>query len=83
MTAAGQKAGAYISSWGAWASEKKKGWGSAKGDESGKENGGGGGKERIEGEGAGSGAGVGVVGTPKRDRKRQERGDDGIGRLDA
>ena len=27
MTVAGQKAGAYISSWGSWAAERRKGWG--------------------------------------------------------
>lgn len=78
VTAAGQKAGAYISSWGAWASEKKKGWGSAKDNDGGSGGGGGSGiKERAEGEVGG------VKGGREKERKRQERGEDGIGRLDA
>ncbi|SMR59271.1 unnamed protein product [Zymoseptoria tritici ST99CH_1E4] len=31
VAAAGQRAGAYLSSWGSWAAEKKKGWGAGKG----------------------------------------------------
>ena len=71
VQAAGQKAGAYISSWGAWASEKKKGWAANASNENvaagggsptkpGKWNGGTGGK-----------------------KVREEKGGDGIGRLDA
>ena len=80
VSAAGQKAGAYISSWGTWASEKRKGWGT-KGSSSGNGEGssggsGGGGVEKVEGlEGRMS---------PRRKRgSREERGGDGIGRLDA
>ena len=34
VQAAGQKAGAYLSSWGAWASERRKGWAKQSSDES-------------------------------------------------
>lgn len=71
VQAAGQKAGAYISSWGAWASERRKGWANANNEnvaaggssptKPGKWNGGIGGK-KVRGE---------------------EKGGDGIGRLDA
>ena len=74
VQAAGQKAGAYISSWGAWASERRKGW--AKGSPNAS-------NENVA-------AGVtyatklgkwnsGIGGK----KVREEKGGDGIGRLDA
>lgn len=79
VQAAGQKAGAYISSWGAWASERRKGW--AKGNPTG------------SGEGVVIAAGGGGLSPTKPgkwnsgiggSRKvREEKGGDGIGRLDA
>ncbi|KAG6999562.1 mitogen-activated protein kinase HOG1 [Physcia stellaris] len=78
VAAAGQKAGAYLSSWGSWAAEKKKGWGrmgssndlrgAAAGREKEKE------KEAERCWDAGS--------SPTKGRK-EAIGGDGIGRLDA
>ena len=82
VQAAGQKAGAYISSWGAWASERRKGWAEGRAN------------TRSEDVGAGAGAGEkspgklarwnssasGNVGSGKM---KEEKGGDGIGRLDA
>ncbi len=74
VQAAGQKAGAYISSWGAWASERRKGW--AKGSPNAS-------SENIA---------AGVTYPTKLGRwnsgiggkkVREEKGGDGIGRLDA
>ena len=80
VAVAGQKAGAFISSWGTWAAEKGKGWGYPRprpGSEvegesvtspiRSKE------KERVRDSG----------GSPGKNRIRAERGGDGIGRLDA
>ena len=87
--AAGQKAGAYISSWGAWASERRKGWGRT------------GSSLSSVNAGAGDGAGVPATstspgksspgrlreradgGSPIKVRNREAKGGDGIGRLDA
>ena len=74
VQAAGQRAGAYIYSWGAWASERRKGW--AKGSPN----------TSNENEAAGGmsptklgkwNSGIGGK------RVREEKGGDGIGRLDA
>ena len=74
VQAAGQKAGAYISSWGAWASERRKGW--AKGSPNAS-------TENVA---------AGVTYPTKLGRWnsgiggkkiREEKGGDGIGRLDA
>ena len=74
VQAAGQKAGAYISSWGAWASERRKGW--AKGSPNAS-------SENVA---------AGVTYPTKLGRwnsgiggkkVREEKGGDGIGRLDA
>ena len=74
VQAAGQKAGAYISSWGAWASERRKGWAKGSLDASG---------EIVAAGGTGPtklgkwNSGIGGKKT------REEKGGDGIGRLDA
>ena len=74
MQAAGQKAGAYISSWGAWASERRKGW--AKGSpNASSENLAAGGTSATK-----AGKWNGGIGGKKF---REEKGGDGIGRLDA
>ena len=74
MQAAGQKAGAYISSWGVWASERRKGW--AKGSLNAS-------SENVS---------AGVTSPTKQGKWnsgiggkkiREEKGGDGIGRLDA
>ncbi len=72
VAAAGQRAGAYMSSWGTWAAEKRKGWGVR-------------GTTTVTGD---RGAGVAekvVEGqrSPRKTKSREERGGDGIGRLDA
>ncbi|KAL8849923.1 MAG: hypothetical protein Q9221_005102 [Calogaya cf. arnoldii] len=72
VAAAGQKAGAYMSSWGAWAAEKRKGWGAA---------GGGWGKGQGVG-GTDPGAAEGHR-SPGKKKSREVTGCDGIGRLDA
>ena len=82
VQAAGQKAGAYISSWGAWASERRKGW--AKGNPTAS------GESVVVAAGGGGGGGLsptklgrwnsGIGGGKK---VREEKGGDGIGRLDA
>lgn len=75
VQAAGQKAGAYISSWGAWASDRRKGW-AAKGS------------PNASSENVAAGAtyptklgrwNSGIGGK----KVREEKGGDGIGRLDA
>ncbi|MCJ1301063.1 late secretory pathway protein avl9 [Hypocenomyce scalaris] len=93
--AAGHKAGAYISSWGAWASERRKGWGrtgtgSGTGSSASNPN-----ANAGYGESGGSSAtspgrtGAGRVrergdgGSPVKARNREAKGGDGIGRLDA
>ena len=74
VQAAGQKAGAYISSWGSWASERRKGW--AKGSPNAS-------SENVA---------AGVTNPTKLSKwnsgiggkkVREEKGGDGIGRLDA
>ena len=80
VAVAGQKAGAFISSWGTWAAEKRKGWGNPRlrpGSE-------------AEGESATSPVRLKEkekvwdgVGSPGKNRTKAERGGDGIGRLDA
>ena len=84
MQAAGQKAGAYISSWGTWASERKKGWqeGRAIGADSESAS--------AVGEG-GAGKGTGKLGRWNSSaslripggKLKEAKGGDGIGRLDA
>lgn len=76
MQAAGQKAGAYISSWGAWASDRRKEW--AKGSPNAS-------SENVAAAGATTYAtklgrwNSGIGGK----KVREEKGGDGIGRLDA
>ncbi|KAI4186250.1 MAG: hypothetical protein L6R41_003607 [Letrouitia leprolyta] len=67
VAAAGQRAGAYVSSWGAWAAEKKKGWGSGRGVGSDGVSSGGGSSRAgwISGRGAGWGGGKGPAGVEK------------------
>ncbi|KAL9613095.1 MAG: hypothetical protein Q9167_002352 [Letrouitia subvulpina] len=67
MSAAGQRAGVYMSSWGAWAAEKKKGWSKR--------------SEGEDEDAKGREKGAGERFSPKK-VKEQTRGD-GIGRLDA
>jgi len=88
VTAAGHKAGAYISSWGTWAAERRRGWG----------------KSAVGGvgtSGAGTRTGATVATSPVKAKEkfwdagegkkevrrkksvREEKGGDGIGRLDA
>lgn len=86
VAAAGQKAGAYLSSWGSWAAEKKKGWGRV------------GSSNDLRG--ASVGAAVGREKEKEKEREREKErcwdagssptkgrkeaiGGDGIGRLDA
>ena len=95
ISAAGQKAGAYLSSWGTWASERRKGWGrSAPGSpgsgSSGSGNSSVGSRKPSDGSGIGSRplGRANVVGreplrSPKKRASREEKGGDGIGRLDA
>ena len=82
VQAAGQKAGAYISSWGAWASERRKGW--AKGNPTAS------GESVVVAAGGGGGGGLSPTklgrwnsGTGGGKKVREEKGGDGIGRLDA
>ncbi len=84
VQAAGQKAGAYISSWGAWASERRKGWAEGRASPSTNMN--------VSSENTGveksprklarwsSSASGKVSGGAKM---KEEKGGDGIGRLDA
>lgn len=79
VTAAGHRAGAYISSWGAWASERRKGWGRTSS-----------GIERSADDGTGPSPtklkenGFEFGGKPlTRSRGKEEKGGDGIGRLEA
>lgn len=67
VAAAGQKAGAYMSSWGAWAAEKRKGWGASAA---------GVGTEHAE-------KVVEGHRSPGKKKSREVTGGDGIGRLDA
>ena len=84
VQAAGQKAGAYLSSWGSWAAEKKRNWEENKSTETSKENP----KAEVVKEptpgkltrwsSIGSSVNLGKGGGLK-----EEKGTDGIGRLDA
>ena len=83
MQAAGQKAGAYFSSWGAWASDRRKEW-AAKGSPNAS-------SENVVAGGGGGGAGGTYApklgrwnsGVGSGKKVREEKGGDGIGRLDA
>ncbi|KAL8708858.1 MAG: hypothetical protein Q9220_006314 [cf. Caloplaca sp. 1 TL-2023] len=92
VAAAGQRAGAYVSSWGTWAAEKRKGWGRGGGAGSANVGSGGGGGSGgwVKGFGGMGRAGgeekiaeTGVQRSPGKKKSREERGGDGIGRLDA
>lgn len=74
VAAAGQRAGAYMSSWGSWAAEKRKGWGARGGVPGAAPRGGADVVEKVVMEGHRS---------PRKTKSREERGGDGIGRLDA
>lgn len=82
VAAAGHRAGAYISSWGAWASERRKGWGRTSNGQQG--------VERSADDGAGpsptklkeNGYEIGGKSLTKS-RGKEEKGWDGIGRLEA
>lgn len=75
VAAAGQRAGAYMSSWGTWAAEKRKGWGARGGATAGTPlRGGDAGEKVVEAQRQKS---------PRKTKSREERGGDGIGRLDA
>ena len=87
ITAASHKAGAYISSWGAWAAERRRGWGKAAGPSGSANSAGtpavtspGKAKENFWDAG-GEGEGKKVV--KRKKSVREEKGGDGIGRLDA
>jgi hypothetical protein len=91
VTAASQRAGAYISSWGAWASERRKGWGKGSGGQNVAD---GSSSAADDGTTAASSPvkmkenvwdhGAQVAGkTPTKRRGKEEKGGDGIGRLDA
>ena len=80
VQAAGQKAGAYLSSWGTWAAEKRRNWEENRPMEGAGDDGG---EAEAKSWGArwnpvGSGLGFGKGGGMK-----EEKGADGIGRLDA
>ncbi|KAL8803078.1 MAG: hypothetical protein Q9182_003391 [Xanthomendoza sp. 2 TL-2023] len=76
VAAAGQKAGAYVSSWGAWAVEKRKGWGAGVAGSGWGRARGGEGTEAVE-------KGVDAHRSPGKRKSREVMGGDGIGRLDA
>lgn len=86
VAAASQKASAYLSSWGTWASERRKGWAATKApttahgstDDSGLGEDGGGAARVREKRSWDSGLGKIAL-----RRAREEKGGDGIGRLDA
>ena len=84
VQAAGQKAGAYISSWGAWASERRKGWAeqraSARSEDVGAAAGAG---EKSPGKMARWNSSVAGGGGGGGGKMKEEKGGDGIGRLDA
>ncbi len=81
VTAAGHKAGAYISSWGSWAAERRRGWGKGAGT-SAATGANSLGKAREKGVG-GTGAAEGKKEVRRKKSVREEKGGDGIGRLDA
>ncbi|KAI4199645.1 MAG: hypothetical protein LQ346_002534 [Caloplaca aetnensis] len=72
VAAAGQRAGAYMSSWGTWATEKRKGWGVKGATTTTGDRGAGVAEKVVEGQRS-----------PRKTKSREERGGDGIGRLDA
>jgi hypothetical protein len=72
--AAGQKAGAYISSWGAWAAERRKGWGKSKSEDS-SGNGGGGGRGAGGGGGGDGSAGDGGDGKGTEEKEGESARD--------
>ncbi|KAL8996323.1 MAG: hypothetical protein Q9169_004123 [Polycauliona sp. 2 TL-2023] len=72
VAAAGQKAGAYVSSWGSWAAEKRKGWGGV-----------GVGWGRGHSGGATEAGVAEGHRSPGKKKSREVTGGDGIGRLDA
>ena len=75
VQAAGQKAGAYISSWGTWASERRKGWTKGSPNAS---------NENVAVVGGASPTKPGKWNSGMGGKKvREEKGGDGIGRLDA
>lgn len=90
VAAAGHRAGAYISSWGAWASERRKGWGrTSNGQQQQQQQG------VVERSSADDGAGVSPTKMKEnnaldmgwksgtKSRGKEEKGGDGIGRLEA
>lgn len=89
VQAASQKAGAYLSSWGAWATEKKKGWAEGRAGV-----GASGSSENANVSGSGSAGGDKSIPTrlarwnssaslSGKKVVKEEKGGDGIGRLDA
>ena len=82
VAAASHRAGAYISSWGTWASERRKGWGRTSSGQM---------VERSADDGAGPSPtklkennGLEIGGkSPTKSRGKEEKGGDGIGRLEA
>ena len=75
LTQAQAKAGAYFSSWGTWASEKRKGWGRGGAEID---------KSSEEKDHGWTGPGSAATSPMKRKKSsREEKGVDGIGRLDA
>lgn len=85
VTAASHRAGAYISSWGAWASERRKGWGKSSGGlvvEGSADDGAGPSPTKLKENFWDNGGPVGGKG-PVKKRGKEEKGGDGIGRLDA
>lgn len=87
---AGKKAGAYMSTWGAWAAERKKAWAAPKASEDARADDGSAGavadtNAPAGGEGGRKTGRLASSGSIKSSRKgsREEKGEDGIGRLDA
>lgn len=81
VAAAGNRAGAYISSWGAWASERRKGWGrtsSSSGVERSADHTTGPSPTKLKENGFDFGGK-----SPTKSRGKEEKGGDGIGRLEA
>jgi len=74
VAAAGQKAGAYLSSWGSWAADKRKGWGRMPSMSNMRSSTTSPVKAREKSWDGGSG---------KSPTKQEEKGGDGIGRIDA
>lgn len=85
VQAAGQRAGAYLSSWGAWASERRKGWAESRAantSASSENVGTGGSPEKGLGRLSRWNSSASLAGGGKKAVK-EEKGGDGIGRLDA